>query len=42
MWNALQIVVVLLIGAATLGGAVLVLAMIGSFINRIGNPYDKW
>lgn len=42
MWAALQVASFILIVGAAFGGAILLLAAAGSFINRIGNPYDKW
>lgn len=42
MWQALQIGYVILVIAILLVGSGLALYSVASFINRIGNPYDKW
>lgn len=42
MWQFLQIVFGFLLIAAAVGGFILAVYLVGSFVNRIGNPYDKW
>lgn len=42
LWQALQIAIMVIVVANLALGAGLALCFVASFINRIGNPYDKW
>jgi len=42
LWQALQIAVTVIVVANLALGRGLALCFVASFINRIGNPYDKW
>lgn len=42
LWQALQVVVTIVVVASLALGAGLAVCVVASFINRIGNPYDKW